>query len=150
MGCGFYHSGTSFSSNTSDLQKVSTFNQSSNFPPGLSVTFIFEVTFVFEFIFYRYSFSCAKHLCKVIFLRIVSESVNEVLINQKCAVNCCQADFPLAFHDAIVIYLLWLLEGVNPLLTCFAILFDDNLWVLQHVVVIAAVNSVWRTIIISC
>lgn len=62
---------------------------------------------------------------------------------------CCQADSPLAFHDAIVIFLLWLLEGVNPLLTCFAILFDDNLWVLQHVV-IAAVNSVWRTIIISC
>jgi len=31
----------------------------------------------------------------------------------------------------------------------FAILFDDNLWVLQHVL-IAAVNSVWRTIIISC
>lgn len=85
----------------------------------------------------------------VIFLRIVSESVNEVLINQKCAVNCCQADSPLAFHDAIVIFLLWLLEGVNPLLTCFAILFNDNLWVLQHVV-IAAVNSVWRTIIISC
>lgn len=113
---------TSFSSNTSDQQKVSTFNQSNHFHP-LSVTLIFGVTFLFDFI----SDTCSFQFVPRSSLRIVSQSVNDVLNNQKCAVICCQADSPLAFHDAIVIFLLWLLEGVSPLLTCFAILFDDNL-----------------------
>lgn len=116
---------TSFSSNTSGQQKVSTFNQSNHFHT-LSVTLIFGVTFLFDFISNTYSFQFVPSLFVRPSLRIVSQSVNDVLNNQKCAVICCQADFPLAFHDAIVILLLWLLEGVNPLLTCFAIPFDDN------------------------
>lgn len=122
VGCGFYHSGTSFSSNTSDLQKVSTFNQSSISicQCGLSGTLIFEVTFLFDSSLHSV---CAKHLCKVIFSRIVLKSVNDVLNNQKCAVICCQADSTLAFHVAIMLILLlyiflffiflWLLEGVD-------------------------------------